>query len=155
MKVEMRSQMKKQLLHRLLTVAFLSSFALPGLAAEAKLTDAQINEINAQYPMPTGKMLGDACAACHGTLGAEFGEGMPPLAGMNRDDFIKLMKAFKANEFPTVVMHDVAYVYSDAEIEAMADYFAAQPAQQWPHLNADGTVKTQTMTHVNATGDAQ
>lgn len=154
MRLDMKTQMKKHLLNRLVALAFLSSFALPGLAAEAKLTDAQINEINAQYPMPTGKMLGDACAACHGTLGAEFGEGMPPLAGMDRNDFIALMKAFKANDFPTVVMHDVAYVYSDAEIEAMADYFAAQPAQQWPHLNADGTVKTQVNTQ-NKTGGAQ
>lgn len=143
----MKFPIKKQLF----TLALCAMFVAPGLAAKAKLTDAQINEINAQYPMPTGKMLGDSCAACHGTLGAEFGEGMPPLAGMNRDDFIALMKAFKANAFPTVVMHDVAYVYSDAEIEAMADYFAAQPAQQWPHLNADGTIKTQ----VNATGGAQ
>lgn len=129
--------MKKQLIG----LAVLACVSAPGLAAEAKLTDEQINEINQQYPMPSGKMLADNCSACHGTMGAEFSEGMPPLAGMNRDDFIKLMKAFRANEFPTVVMHDVAYVYNDSEIEAMADYFAAQPAQQWPHLNEDGTVK--------------
>lgn len=129
--------MKKQLI----SLAVLACVSVPGLAAKAKLTDDQINQINQQYPMPSGKMLADNCSACHGTMGAEFSEGMPPLAGMDRDDFIKLMKAFRANEFPTVVMHDVAYVYNDKEIEAMADFFAAQPAQQWPHLNADGTVK--------------
>jgi len=150
--------MKTMFNKTLLSLVLCAGLATPGLAAEAHLTDAQINEINTQYPMPTGKMLGDSCAACHGTLGAEFGEGMPPLAGMNRDDFIALMKAFKANAFPTIVMHDVAYVYSDAEIEAMADYFAAQPAQQWPHLNADGTVTTQVNAQVNTqnkTGGAQ
>lgn len=137
----------KTLLHTVLAACFMvPSFAQ---ASEAKLTDAQINEINAQYPMPSGKMLGDACAACHGSLGAEFNEGMPPLAGMDRQHFVDLMMAFRRGDFPTIVMHDVAYVYSDAEIEAMADYFSALPAAQWPtpqtadspFLNADRTIK--------------
>ena len=135
----------------LLNGALAACLVLPGWvqASDAHLSDAQINEINAQYPMPSGKMLGDACAACHGTLGAEFKEGMPPLAGMNRQNFINLMQAFRRGDFPTIVMHDVAYVYTDAEIEAMADYFSNLPAQQWPSsettqsafLNADGTIK--------------
>jgi len=41
------------------------------------------------------------------------------------------MKDFRANKFPTIVMHDVAYVFTDAEIEAMADYFAAQKTEEW------------------------
>ncbi|AHF00845.1 cytochrome C553 [Thiomicrospira aerophila AL3] len=137
--------------NQLLQSALIACLTLPGLvmAADAKLTDEQVNEINAQFPMPSGKMLGDSCAACHGTLGAEFNEGMPPLAGMNRQHFIDLMKAFRQGDFPTIVMHDVAYVYSDAEIEAMADYFASLPAEQWPapnvresaFLNPDGTIK--------------
>ncbi|WP_052501374.1 c-type cytochrome [Thiomicrospira microaerophila] len=137
--------------NQLLQSALVACLTLPGLviAADAKLTDAQVNEINAQFPMPSGKMLGDSCAACHGTLGAEFNEGMPPLAGMDRQHFIDLMKAFRQGDFPTIVMHDVAYVYTDAEIEAMADYFAALPAEQWPDadtsnsvfLNSDGTIK--------------
>lgn len=84
-----------------------------------------------QYPMPTGKMLGDNCSACHGTLGREFGEAMPPLAGMSKQSFIHIMKAYRDNRSPSIVMHDVAYVYTDAEIEAMADYFSAQEATQW------------------------
>jgi len=135
----------------LINTALSACLVLPGLAmaSEATLTDAQVNEINEQYPMPSGKMLGDACAACHGTFGAEFNEGMPPLAGMNRQHFIDLMLAFRRGDFPTIVMHDVAYVYTDAEIEAMADYFSALPAAQWPSpdthrsafLHEDGTIK--------------
>lgn len=126
---------------RLIGLAILACVSTPALSAGVTLNDEQINRINMQYPMPTGKMLADNCSACHGTLGAEFSEGMPPLAGMDRSDFIRLMKAFRDNEFPTIVMHDVAYVFTDAEINAMADYFAAQPVQQWPHLNEDGTIK--------------
>lgn len=120
-------------------LALVAALMLP-LSASA-LTDEEITELNKNYDVPTGKMLGNSCSACHGTLGAEFNEGMPSLAGMNRKEFIAQMQAFKNNEFPTIVMHDVAYVYSDEEIELMADYFAQQPAQQWPHLNSDGTVK--------------
>lgn len=137
--------------NQLLTTALVACLALPGLviAADAKLSDAEINEINAQFPIPSGKMLGDSCAACHGTLGAEFNEGMPPLAGMDRQHFIDLMKAFRQGDYPTIVMHDVAYVYTDAEIEGMADYFSSLPAAQWPasdatesvFLNPDGTIK--------------
>ncbi|UQB42967.1 hypothetical protein JX580_03495 [Thiomicrospira microaerophila] len=140
-----------KLKNQLLQSALIACLTLPGLviAADAKLSDAEVNEINAQFPMPSGKMLGDSCAACHGTLGAEFNEGMPPLAGMDRQHFIDLMKAFRQGDFPTIVMHDVAYVYTDAEIEAMADYFSSLPATQWPapdttksaFLNPDGTIK--------------
>lgn len=51
--------MKTMFNKTLLSLALCAGLATPGLAAEAKLTDAQINEINAQFPMPTGKMLGD------------------------------------------------------------------------------------------------
>ena len=88
--------------------------------------------------MPTAKMLGDNCSACHGTFGREFDEAMPPLAGMNKSSFVKVMKQYRDNAMPSIVMHDVAYVYTDAEIEAMGDYFAAQEATQWTAPNLGG-----------------
>lgn len=91
-----------------------------------------------QYPMPTAKMLGDNCSACHGTLGREFNEAMPPLAGMSKTSFVKVMKQYRDNAMPSIVMHDVAYVYTDAEIDAMGDYFAAQLATQWVAPNLGG-----------------
>jgi cytochrome c553 len=103
-----------------------------------KITQAQIDAIVNAQPMPAAQLLGDNCSACHGTKGAEFDEAMPPLAGMKKEHFVALMKAFRANEFPTIVMHDVAYVFTDAEIEAMGDYFAAQEAKQWTQANFKG-----------------
>jgi len=143
--------------HRLLNTALLSCLIFPSftMASEVKLTDEQVNEINAQYTMPTGKMLGDSCAACHGTLGAEFNEGMPPLAGMDRQRFVDLMKAYRQGEFPTIVMHDVAYVYTDAEIEAMADYFSALPAEQWPNANTEMSGFLNQDTTIKQIGGAQ
>ncbi|MBD3754466.1 MAG: c-type cytochrome [Gammaproteobacteria bacterium] len=131
--------MKRTLFLALLSAGLLSLNA-QAVAAEggAKLTDAQIKAIIDAQPMPTGKMLADNCSACHGTLGAEFNEAMPPLAGMKKENFIKLMKDYRANAFPTIVMHDVAYVFTDAEIEAMADYFAAQKAEEWTRPDFKG-----------------
>jgi cytochrome c553 len=114
----------------LLSVAMLAGQAQAGEGHVHPKED--IPALIKKYSMPTGKMLGDNCSACHGTLGREFGEAMPPLAGMSKQSFIHIMKAYRDNRSPSIVMHDVAYVYTDEEIEAMADYFAAQEPTQWP-----------------------
>ena len=138
--------MKKTMLLKGVALAILSVSSL-SLAAEYKSTPVPTEhvlsaqkekEIIAAFPMPTGKMLADNCSACHGTLGAEFNEAMPPLAGMKPENFIKLMKDYRENAFPSIVMHDVAYVFTDAEIEAMAEYFAAQEAVQWTQPDFQG-----------------
>lgn len=71
------------------------------------------------------RQLGASCAACHGTNGHSVG-GTPVLAGLKRDHFIKQLKDFKSGARPATVMHRHAKGYSDAEIEKLADYFAAQ-----------------------------
>jgi cytochrome c553 len=98
-------------------------------------------KLRSEYPMPSAAMLGDTCSACHGTRGAEFNEAMPPLAGMNKDNFIKLMKAYRAHEFPSIIMHRVAEVFSDEEIEAMADFFANQKPEEWTQPDWNASIK--------------
>lgn len=82
-------------------------------------------------PPVSGQVLGDNCSACHGTHGAVFNEIMPPLAGMDREIFVKLMLDFKYGVRPTIVMNDVAKAYTEEEIQRMADYFASLPAVPW------------------------
>ncbi len=82
---------------------------------------------------PTPAMLSNACGGCHGTNGASAGLSMPSLAGQNKVATVEAMKAFKSGERPSTVMGRIAKAYSDEEIEAMGDFFAAQkpvPAQQ-------------------------
>ncbi len=114
-----------------------SSYALEG-----GFSLEENDKLRAAFPAVTGKMLADNCSACHGTMGAEFNEAMPPLAGMKKENFIKIMKAYRANAMPNIVMHDVAYVFSDEEIEAMADYFAKQPAEEWTQPDWNKEVNT-------------
>lgn len=130
--------MKKQLLLTGLVCLLQApvSFAISG-----GISPEENDKLRAEYPMPSGAMLGDNCSACHGTKGAEFNEAMPPLAGMNKANFIKLMKAYRANKFPSIVMHDVAHVFSDKEIEAMAEFFANQKPEEWTRPDWNASIK--------------
>jgi cytochrome c553 len=65
------------------------------------------------------------CANCHGTDGRAE-PGMISLAGSNKDDLVKKMQDYKTGRVQATVMHQLAKGYSDAQIVAIAGYFAAQ-----------------------------
>lgn len=110
-------------------------------AATGGLSLKENAQLRAKYPLPSAEMLGDNCSACHGTKGAEFNEAMPPIAGMDKGKFIKAMKAYRANKFPSIVMNDVARVFSDKEIEEMASFFAKQQPKEWTRPNWNASIK--------------
>ncbi len=66
------------------------------------------------------------CAACHGTNGNSVGGAITGLAGMDREYLISQMKLFKEGKRIATLMHQISKGYSDAEVAAMATYFAAQ-----------------------------
>lgn len=71
--------------------------------------------------------LAATCAACHGTQGkAVPGGAMPRLAGLDTAYFSEQMRAFRDGKRPATVMHQIAKGYSDAQVTALAAYFAAQ-----------------------------
>jgi cytochrome subunit of sulfide dehydrogenase len=73
------------------------------------------------------KSLAATCANCHGTQGqAVSNAAVPGLAGMPAGYLIEQMKAFKAGTRPATVMHQLSKGYSDAQIESIAAYYAAQ-----------------------------
>lgn len=75
---------------------------------------------------PTPEMLSNACGGCHGTHGVSAGLSMPSLAGQNKVATVEAMKAFRSGDRPSSVMGRIAKGYSDAEIDAMAEFFAKQ-----------------------------
>lgn len=79
---------------------------------------------NAGAPQPTGEMMGNTCAGCHGTHGRLVGEAFRPLAGMSEATFIRAMEDFRSGARPATLMGHVAKGYSDEEIKAMAEFFA-------------------------------
>jgi len=73
-----------------------------------------------------GRNLAASCAICHGTDGYAVSKDMGSLAGLPKDDFVRRMKDYKDGKRPATVMHQLARGYSDAQIEEMAAWFAAQ-----------------------------
>ncbi|HYF42810.1 MAG TPA: c-type cytochrome [Ramlibacter sp.] len=73
------------------------------------------------------RSLAATCANCHGTQGkAVEGSAVPTLAGMPREQMVTQLKAFKSGARPATIMHQLSKGYSDAQIEQIAAYFAAQ-----------------------------
>ena len=73
------------------------------------------------------KSLAATCANCHGTNGKSVeGSRVTSLAGLDKNYTIAQMKAFKAGTRPATIMHQLSRGYSDAQIEVLASYFAAQ-----------------------------
>jgi sulfide dehydrogenase cytochrome subunit len=80
----------------------------------------------AQAAPPSAAMLANACAGCHGTNGGSAGPSMPSLASQSKVAIVEAMKKFKSGERPSTVMGRLAKGYTDAEIEAIGEYFSKQ-----------------------------
>ena len=73
------------------------------------------------------KSLAATCANCHGTNGkAVDGSSVTSLAGLDKSYIVAQMKAFKTGTRPATIMHQISKGFSDAQIESLATYFAAQ-----------------------------
>jgi cytochrome c553 len=73
------------------------------------------------------RTLAANCAQCHGTDGrAVAGSTVPALAGKPRAELLARLQEFKAGTRPSTVMQQLARGFSDAQLEQLAAYFAAQ-----------------------------
>ena len=81
---------------------------------------------------PTGADMAHTCAACHGTNGILGDEYFMPLAGMPVTQFVTTMRDFRSGERLSTLMGHVASGFSDGEIQAMGDFFAAVPLTATP-----------------------
>jgi len=72
-----------------------------------------------------GRNLAASCANCHSITGNAL-TGMPPLAGQSKEALLRTLKDYKDGKRPATVMHQLAKGYTDAQLELMAAYYAAQ-----------------------------
>ncbi|MEP7182026.1 MAG: cytochrome C [Betaproteobacteria bacterium] len=80
----------------------------------------------AQTPDPNvARSLAATCSNCHGTGGVSQGE-TESLAGKPKDELVGKMQDFKTGKKPATIMHQLAKGYTDAQIEQIAGWFAAQ-----------------------------
>jgi cytochrome c553 len=73
------------------------------------------------------RSLAATCAQCHGTDGhAVAGAALPGLAGLPATYFTEQMLGFRSGARPATVMTQLARGFSDAQIDQLAQFFAAQ-----------------------------
>lgn len=73
-----------------------------------------------------GRQLAGACAVCHGPRGIGAAPDAPHLAGQPEAYLARQLRAFRSGERRHEVMGVVARPLSDADIEALAAFYAAQ-----------------------------
>src|SRR6185437_15250721 len=66
-----------------------------------------------------------ACSGCH-PANAGVDTTVPRLAGRNADEITAAMRHFRAGDRASTVMGRIAKGFSDAEIQAIAAWYAAQ-----------------------------
>ena len=98
---------------------FLAVVAAAALLAAAAPAAAQSSDPN------LGRNLAATCANCHGTNGVSVGE-VESLAGKPADELVRKMTEFKTGAKPATIMHQLAKGYTDAQIQSVAAWFAAQ-----------------------------
>ena len=71
--------------------------------------------------------LAATCANCHGTNGrAVAGAGNDALAGVDKDKLMQKLRDFRSGAKPATIMHQISKGYTEAQLELIAAYFAAQ-----------------------------
>jgi cytochrome c553 len=98
---------------------FLAFVTAAALLATATPAAAQGSDPN------LGRNLAATCANCHGTNGVSVGE-VESLAGKPADELVRKMTEFKTGAKPATIMHQLAKGYTDAQIQSVAAWFAAQ-----------------------------
>jgi cytochrome c553 len=76
----------------------------------------------AQSAAPPGAV---SCSGCHADS-AGLETAVPRLAGRDAADTIAAMQQFRAGQRPATVMDRLARGYTDADIQAIAAWYAAQ-----------------------------
>lgn len=76
-----------------------------------------------------GKIKSSACSSCHGLNGQGVGAN-PPLVGIDSEDLIDLMQAYKTGEKTEPIMTMFMQALSDEDIANLAAYYASLPNTQ-------------------------
>jgi cytochrome c553 len=106
------------------------SLAVLGGAAFAAMTPAAIAVEAAGVPPDVAGAI-HVCSSCHGPRGQSNSSTFPRLAGQQKDYTDTQLKAFRdhtrADPHAKTYMWGMAARLTDAQIAAIADYYAAQP----------------------------
>ncbi|MHB2170121.1 c-type cytochrome [Alsobacter sp. R-9] len=99
--------------------AFVAALTVPVSAAFAQKRSA----------LPPAPPNVEACAPCHGLDGIAKDVEVPHLAGQNVVYLYNQLRAFRTGKRPHKEMRYMSRHLSEAEMEALADYYAALPRE--------------------------
>jgi cytochrome c553 len=101
-----------------------------GLTVLSLVAQSQAQQAAALPPAAAAlyqQSLAATCANCHGPEGRVTpGSAVPGLAGLPSSYTVAQMQAFRSGSRPATVMHQISKGYTDAQVQSVADYFAAQ-----------------------------
>jgi cytochrome c553 len=72
------------------------------------------------------------CASCHGDNGFAIAPGIPHLAGQDRAYLVTAMRAYRDGARALPIMRAATGSLSDADIDALAAWYAAKPRTATP-----------------------
>ena len=111
----------------------------PMIRVVAALTDTDVDNIAAFYTIQKSKPaengpalvpeLTQRCNRCHGPGVRSADVAIPRLNGQDMDYLVMALRSYRDNRRQTSVMHSMVLPYGDASIEALASYYASQPAK--------------------------
>jgi len=103
------------------------------------LGDKDIRNIAAYYatqesgPVERGQTmvrdLTEKCDRCHASSADNRATVVPKIAGQDRDYLVMALRAYRDDRRESTAMHVMSLPYGDAVIEAIASYYAGQPAR--------------------------
>lgn len=103
----------------LAALALLLAAALPGALPGSAWAQPADKEAR-------GRQLAGACAVCHGPRGIGAAPDAPHLAGQPEGYLQRQLRAFRGGERRHEIMSVIAKPLSDADIDALASFYAAQ-----------------------------
>ena len=80
---------------------------------------------DAQAPAKPARL--GLCAACHGENGIATAPGIPNLAAQNREYLVAALRQYRSGERTAQAMRAVSGSLADADIDALAAWYSAQP----------------------------
>ena len=109
-------------------IKFLQIVAVALSFAGTMTVQAQAQAQDASGPAALyARSLAASCANCHGTDGRVAADStVSGLAGLNKNYLAAQMNAFKSGARPSTIMQQLSKGFNDAQIDALAAYFAAQ-----------------------------
>lgn len=105
------------------TLRLIGMFALAFVLAQPAFSAPKKGMVSAGH----AEMLVQSCFACHGPKGASAAPPLPIIGGQSISYMSSALMAFKEGKRPATIMTRLMKAYSETEINAIAQYLAAQP----------------------------